>query len=178
MKTVESIFERILWSTRFVVLVAVVSSLVSSLVLFYMATSDVWDLTVHAAGYAFRGLDEAARLDLRNQTVTHVVEVVDGYLLATFLLIFGFGLYELFISDIDIAKGEKAASKILVIETLDDLKARLAKVVLMILIVRIFEQVLHLKVSSALELLMVAGCLVGIGLALWLSHLGEKREPT
>src|SRR5688572_5235843 len=98
MKRLESLFERALWSSRFVVVVAVVASLVASLVLFAMATWDVVSLTQHAFGYVSLSLGDAERLQLRNSTVAHVVEVVDGYLLATFLLIFAFGLYELFIS--------------------------------------------------------------------------------
>src|SRR5688572_4022681 len=100
---IESVFERALWSSRFVVVVAVVASLVASLVLFAMATWDVATLTHHALGYVSFALPDAERLQLRNSIVAHVVEVVDGYLLATFLLIFAFGLYELFISDIDAA---------------------------------------------------------------------------
>ena len=133
-------------------------------------------VTVGDGAYAFGGLDAAARLELRQQTVKHVVEVVDGYLLATFLLIFAFGMYELFISDIDAAKGEKAASKILVIESLDDLKSRLANVILMILVVRVFEKALEVPTGTPIDLLLLAACLVAIGLALWFAHLGQKHS--
>ncbi len=171
----ESLFERALWQARLVVLLAVIATIVSSLVLFFMATWDVVELTWHALGYVSPSLVGEAQADLRRETVAHVVEVVDGYLLATFLLIFGFGLYELFISDIDAAKGERAASKILVIESLDDLKSRLAKVILMILIVRLFEQILTIEQPRPIDLLYVGGCLVAIGLALWLAHHAEHR---
>ena len=86
----------------------------------------------HLGGYASPGLDTAARAVLRSQTVTHIVEVIDGYLLATVLLIFSLGLYELFISKIEAAENSESASGVLLITSLDDLKARLAKVILMI----------------------------------------------
>ena len=176
MNRIESVFERLLWSSRFVVVIAVLATLLSSLVLFAMTTWDVVSLARHALEYASLSLPDTERLILRNTTVTHVVEVVDGYLLATFLLIFAFGLYELFVSDIDAARGERAASRILVIETLDDLKSRLAKVILMILIVKLFERLLGTQDAPAPEPLITAGCLVAIGLALWLSHLGDKKH--
>jgi uncharacterized membrane protein YqhA len=47
--------------------------------------------------------------------------------------------HELFVSDIDEAHRSKASSKILAIEDLGELKNRLAKVILMILIVLLFE---------------------------------------
>ena len=70
--------------------------------------------------------------------VAHVVEVVDGYLLAAIMLIFALGLYELFVSRIEIAEGSEFAERLLLIRSLDDLKDRLAKVVLLILVVKFF----------------------------------------
>jgi len=75
---------------------------------------------------------------MRATTVTHVVEIVDGYLLATILLIFSLGLYELFIGKIEKAEQSETSSSVLLIHRLDDLKNRLAKVILMILIVTVF----------------------------------------
>jgi len=89
------------------------------------------------------------------------------------LILFGLGMYELFISDIDEAKHSKASSAILVIESLDDLKQRLAKVIIMIMIVTIFELALKLKVGSALDLLYLAGAVSLIGLALYLTHASD-----
>lgn len=48
------------------------------------------------------------------------------------MLIFWLGRYELFVSDIDEARATRASSRIPVIGSLDDLKDRLAKVILMI----------------------------------------------
>jgi uncharacterized membrane protein YqhA len=41
------------------------------------------------------------RKELKIEMVAHAVGAIDGFLLATILLIFSLGLYELFISDID-----------------------------------------------------------------------------
>jgi len=100
----------------------------AAIAIFYMATVDVVYLVSHILHYADPALSPEVRKGLHDETITHVVEVVDGYLLATVMLIFGLGMYELFISDIDEAKHSKASSAILVVESLDDLKQRLAKV--------------------------------------------------
>ena len=139
MKLLEAIFEGTLWNSRFVIIAAVMGSLLAGFAIFYMATVDVVNLFLHALHYADSSLTDEARKALHDSTVTHIVEVVDGYLLATVMLIFSLGLYELFISDIDQAHGSRASSKILVISSLDDLKSRLAKVILMILIVTLFR---------------------------------------
>ncbi|MEI7841837.1 MAG: YqhA family protein [Gallionellaceae bacterium] len=173
MKYLESIFEGGLWNSRFVILTAVIGSLFAGFAIFYMATVDVWNLVMHVLHYADSDLTNEARKALHDSTVTHIVEVVDGYLLATVMLIFSLGLYELFISDIDQAHGSKASSKILVISSLDDLKSRLAKVILMILIVTLFEEALNIKIENPLDLLYLGGSIALIAAALYLSHAAE-----
>lgn len=173
MKFLETIFEGTLWNSRFVIMAAVIGSLLAGFAIFYMATVDVVYLVGHALHYADPAMTAEARKVLHDSTVSHIVEVVDGYLLATVLLIFSLGLYELFISDIDQAHGSRASSKILVIGSLDDLKSRLAKVILMILIVTLFEQALNMKLSSPIDLLYLGGSIALIALALYLSHAAE-----
>jgi len=170
----EKIFESFLWKSRLIVLAAVIISLVSSLAMFYMATIDAAYMISHLIDYPT--LADEARLALRSATITHVVELIDGYLLATVLLIFGLGLYELFISKIDEAENSENASQVLLIKSLDDLKTRLAKVILMILIVKYFEYALDMHFKTPLDLLEFAGGIALIGLALYLTHASDKVE--
>ena len=174
----ESAFEGFLWRSRFVVLFAVIASLFTSLTMFYIATVDAYYMATHLIGYASPDMDTPARAAMRAETITHVVEIIDGYLLAAVLLIFALGLYELFISRIDVISNEEehgTASNVLIINSLDDLKARLAKVILMILIVRFFENAISMKFAGPLDLLYLAAGIALIGLALYLSHEGEKH---
>ncbi|MCG6970463.1 MAG: YqhA family protein [Gammaproteobacteria bacterium] len=176
-KKIEKAFEYLLWNSRFVVLFAVISSALTSLIMFYMATVDAFYMITHFVGYASPELQAEARIAFRGETITHAVEIVDGYLLGTVLLIFALGLYELFISRIDIAERSETASNVLIIHSLDSLKTRLAKVILMILIVRFFESAIGLKFETALDLLYLAGGIGLIGLALYLTHDSEKPAP-
>ncbi len=176
MKAVEKFFEGILWESRFSVLFAVVASLFSSLAVFYMATIDAYYMISHLGEYASPALDAVARNALRSATITHVVEIVDGYLLATVLLIFSLGLYELFISKIDQAEKSETSSNVLLITSLDDLKGRLAKVILMILIVKFFEHAISMTFKSPLDLLYLAAGISLLGLALYLSHAADDKH--
>jgi uncharacterized membrane protein YqhA len=176
LKQLELLFEGALWRSRYVILCAVVACMAAGFAIFYMATVDVWYLIAHIVHYADSDMAQTARQELHDTTITHIVGVVDGYLLATFMLIFSLGLYELFISDIDEAHGSKASSKILVIESLDDLKARLAKVILMILIVTLFEQALRIDMKTPLDLLYLGGSIALIGLALYFTHAAEEAR--
>ena len=170
MKKIEHLFEHFLWSSRLVVLIAVIFSLISSIAMFYLATVDATVMLLHLGGYISLDLSLAERVAIRTETIAHVVETIDGYLLATVLLIFALGLYELFISKIDMAENSTTASRVLIIKDLDDLKARLGKVVLMILIVKFFEHALEMHFKTPLDLLSFASGITLIGLALYLSH--------
>ena len=175
MSWLEKFFEGFLWNSRFVVMLAVISSLAAGFAVFYIATVDVFFLLKHVAHYADADMTNLARKALHDDTISHVVEVVDGYLLATIMLIFSLGLYELFISDIDAAQGSKASSRVLVIHDLDDLKNRLAKVIVMIMIVSLFENALEMDMKTTADLLNFGGSIALIGLALFLMHKGESH---
>jgi uncharacterized membrane protein YqhA len=174
---IERRFEALLWNSRLIVLVAVVASLIVSVAMFFVATIDVIGLVSHLGEYADFRLAPEARATLRATTVTHVVEVVDGYLLAAIMLIFALGLYELFVSRIEVAEGSEFASRLLLIRSMDDLKSRLAKVVLLILVVKFFEYALQIDIETPLDLLYLGlGTLLVSG-ALWLSHGKEGTPP-
>jgi len=175
--SIERRFEALLWNSRLIVLVAVVASLVVAGAMFYVATIDVIGLVSHLGAYADFGLAPEARAALRATTVTHVVEVVDGYLLAAIMLIFALGLYELFVSRIEVAEGSEFAARLLLIQSMDDLKSRLAKVVLLILVVKFFEYALQIEIKTSVDLLYLGlGTLLVSG-ALWLSNSKEGPPP-
>ena len=180
MRTWERLFEGALWRSRFIVLLAVVSSLASAVILFLMATADVAGLAVDAVGYATSGPHSTEEYDVFHSAVVgHVISAVDDFLLATVLLIFSLGLYELFISKIEVAQEDaRHSSKILLIQSLDDLKDRLAKVVLMILIVTFFKNVMHTTFDHPLGILYLGVGILFVALALYFTarsgHGGEK----
>jgi len=173
---IEKLFENSLWNSRLVVLSAVVASLLTAFAMFYIATVDVWFMLSHLGDYVSSDLSGEARIKFRSGVVTHVVEIIDGYLLATVMLIFSLGLYELFISKIDAAEESENSSTVLLITSLDDLKNRLAKVILMILIVKFFEHALVMKFHTPLDMLEFAGGIALVGLALYLSHAGDHSS--
>jgi len=172
--TAERYFESMLWNSRFVVLFAVVASLIMAFGIFYVTAIDVYYTIAHLGHY--HELADAERAELKALTVAHIVASVDGFLLGTVMLIFSLGLYELFISPIYAAEAKNAASKILMIKSLDDLKDKLAKVILMILIVMFFEQAIFLKPTDSQGLLFYALAITLVAGALYLSHKAYEKK--
>jgi uncharacterized membrane protein YqhA len=167
MKGLEKYFENLLWGSRLMVLAAVISSLVLSLMLFVITAIDVAGIVAHAGDYL--SATPELKKSLKIEMIAHTVGSIDGFLLATILLIFSLGLYELFISDIDSAKESEQSSKVLVINSLDDLKSKLAKVILMILVVTFFEVSLSMTFTGALDLVYFALGILMVSLALYFS---------
>ena len=88
MKLLETIFESFLWKSRLMVLAAVLVSLASAAAVLYLSTVDAWIMVSHLGDYVSSSLSTEERVTLRAETIKHVVEIIDGYLLATVLLIF------------------------------------------------------------------------------------------
>ncbi|GIK39730.1 MAG: hypothetical protein BroJett011_35630 [Chloroflexota bacterium] len=173
MRQIEQLFEGALWQSRLVVIVAVTASVLVGVGVFYMTTVDTVIMLSHLPQYAYPSLTADARTALRLSLVAEVVAIVDGYLLAAIMLILALGLYELFVSKIGLAEGSEFAPRLLLIRSFDDLKDRLARVVLLILIVKFFQQAVQLKYTDTQDLLFLAVGIVLIGAAIYLSH---KRD--
>ena len=83
------------------------------------------------------------------------------------MLLFSFGLYELFISDIDPAKDDEKENKILAIHSLDQLKDKISKVIVMVLVVSFFQKVGHTEYNGALDMLYFALSITAVAVGLF-----------
>lgn len=169
MKLAERCFERFLWGSRLLVLVGVVASVMVAAGVFYMTTVDVVHLLSRLVVYANPTLSSDLRANLRTETVTYIVKAIDGYLIAAILLIFALGLYELFVSRINIAGSAETGPRLLRVQDLDDLKDRVAKLVLLVLVIEFFQEALKLTYAGAIDLLYLAIGIVLIATAFFLS---------
>jgi uncharacterized membrane protein YqhA len=111
--------KKILENSRYVVFIAVAGSLVATLTLLLFGIYEIGEVLLKIP----QGLVDSKTVVLK------FIEIVDGFLLATVFLIIAVGLYELFIdSTLDLPEW-------LDIKTLDDLKAKLVGVVIIVLAV-------------------------------------------
>ena len=165
---IERIFESILWNTRFFVLFAVVFSILGGIALFVVGSVDIWAVVSNIASTYYNGTHPDK---FHEEIVSGLIGAVDLYLMAVVMFIFGFGLYELFISEVDIAKKE-GVSKILEVHSLDELKDKLGKVIIMVLIVNFFQRVLYTDYIGALNLVYFAISILALALALYFLHKG------
>jgi uncharacterized membrane protein YqhA len=132
-------------------------------------TIQAFRLPLHVVAFFESDLSVSDRSALYTEAIANIAAVIDGYLFATIMLIFAMGLYELFISKIEIAENNELAKRILLIRSIDDLKDRLSKVIFLVLIVKYFEYALHGSYSTPSSLLQLAAGILMIAGALWLT---------
>jgi len=168
MRLLEKIFESTLWNGRLFVILAVIFSMFGSIILFIVASTDIWGMVVKTFEIYVQHQHPE---HFHEELVGVIIGAVDLYLMAIVMLIFSFGVYELFISEIDPAKRTEG-SKILEIHSLDQLKDKLAKVIVMVLVVSFFKKALYTHYSTPLEMLYFAGAILALALGLYFLHKG------
>lgn len=162
-------FESMIWKFRLITLVPVVMSLFGSVSCFVIGTY----AEISVLSRVFQG-----HFTHTNSTllIGKVVGGIDYYLIGIALLIFGYGIYELVISDIDPRQQEASDVRrnLLNIESLDGLKQKLTKVIVVALIVTAFKSMVGFNVTTSTELLMFCAGVLMLAFSAWL--LGQTRN--
>ena len=135
-----NIFEKILWNARYITILSVVLSIVSSFTLLVIGS---WEI-IEAVIFYNPLFDES--ITNNNDLLFKIISAIDLFLIGIVLLIFGFGIYELFVSDIDFTNS-KFNESTLKIKDLDQLKNKIIKVIIIVLIVKFFEKILKFSES-------------------------------
>ncbi len=148
----EQIVEKSLWTVRFLAIVPVVFGIISVVVLFILGSLEI---ILVLGEYVNLIVGKEISENTVAKIMSGVIGGIDLYLIGIVLLIFSFGVYELFISRIDIAR-ESDELQILEVKSLDQLKDKILKVVIVVLIVSFFKRVMELHVNSVMEMLYLA----------------------
>ncbi|XP_042034828.1 uncharacterized protein LOC121781178 [Salvia splendens] len=162
--------EKVIYGCRFFAILAVWGSLIGSFLCF-----------IKGCVYVVSSFQDYL-LD-RGRVISSLVEATDVYLLGTVMLVFGMGLYELFISNLDKAKSTpdgsstyrsnlfglftlKERPRWLEIKTVNELKTKLGHVIVMLLLIGFFDKSKRAVIQSPLDLLcfsasvlLCSGCL-------------------
>lgn len=156
---IEKYFEKVLWSTRYIVLCGVLFSVASAITLFVIGSWEIINGIIHH--------NPSNDPEYHSTLLVEIIGAIDLYLIAVVLMIFGFGIYELFISKIDIARANLDVT-ILEIENLDELKQKIIKVIIMVLIVTFFERILKMDFTTPLEMLYFALSIFALSFGVYL----------
>ena len=157
-------FERLIWRFRLISIVPVLLSLLGSIGCFAIGASEVlaafWRLLRHPIGSS----------SLQAKSIAQMVGGVDYFVIGIALLIFGYGIYELVISDLDPRRDgdDERHTNLLSVNSLESLKHNLTNVIVVALIVSAFKKMIDFEVGNSLELLALCGCVAMLALSAWL----------
>ncbi len=156
-------FEYTLYFTRFLTLLAVFGSLFAAIALFIKGSVIVVDGMIEFVTH------------ITSPEYEHLLEMfvssVDVFLFAMVLIIFGVGIYELFISKIDpVEKKADNRPTWMQVSNVDDLKASLGKVILMVLIVTFFKYSIEVEYGNVNDLLKLGVDIILIAGALFITN--------
>lgn len=171
MKKIEYYFEQFLWKSRFLVLIAVVSSLFGSLVLFAVGTLDIFKVGISAVNY-YLGQSEQ---DIHEFIVKDIILAIDIYLVAVVLLMFGAGVYRLFISPIDQSE-ESGAAHPFNIQTFDELKDKIVRVVILAVIIEFFRAVVDIQFNTPLHAIYLAVSVLALAGSVYLMNMNQGKK--
>ena len=171
MKKVEAVLEKILWNSRFLILIAVVSSLLGSLVLFMVGTMDIFKVARMTFDYYLGRGDQ----DIHEFIITDIILAVDIYLVAVVLLIFGAGAYRLFISPIDESE-DSGVTHPFNIQTFDELKDKIVRVVILAVIIEFFRAVVDIQFSTPLDAIYLALSVLALAASVYLMNLNHDKR--
>ncbi len=153
---------RILAGSRYLVVIAVIGSFLASVVVLLYGGLTVLSIAFDAFTRGVFNVDGAKHL------AVECIEVIDLFLLGTVLYIVALGLYELFIDE------SLPTPPWLVITTLDDLKAKLIGVIVVLLAVTFLAEVVNWNGSPNILALGAA-----VGLILFaLGYILRQGAPT
>jgi uncharacterized membrane protein YqhA len=170
---IESSFETALWKFRLIALLPVVMTAITSLTTFMLGTKE----TIHSIKLVLHDFD--TEIFPVAEVLGEFVGGVDLYLVGIALLIFSYGTYELLISDVSPGrKGNGTSFKgVLDVKSLDDLKEKLVKVLVVALLVVAFKSMIALPIPDRLSLLYYSLTLLLLTFcAFLLSKLGHGKS--
>ncbi|KAG9459620.1 hypothetical protein H6P81_004128 [Aristolochia fimbriata] len=185
-RSTESTIERVIFDFRFLALLAVGGSLAGSLLCFLNGCVYIYEAYKVYWTSCVKGVHTG-------QMVLRLVEAIDVYLAGTVMLIFGMGLYGLFICNVSpdvppntdrALKGSslfgmfalKERPKWMKISSLDELKTKVGHVIVMILLVKMFERSKMVSITTGLDLLSYSVCIFLSSASLYILHNLHKSD--
>lgn len=93
------------------------------------------------------------------------------------MLIFAFGIYELFIGDIEVIDRSEAALRFLAVNSLNQLKENVARLVILVLVIEFFGIALSVQYTQPLDLLYLGLGIVLVSGGIFLNAPRRAREP-
>ena len=151
-----NMFEKFMRGSKYFILIAIFTSILSSIFLF------LWSLEefIISLSYVFEITSK--------ELIVKIITTMDIFLLGIISLIFGWSLYELYIRNPNKNCPEKnKVGKSLIVYSLDELKEKLSKVIIIMLVITFFKYAMYFEYENIYQLLALSISIFFIGLTIY-----------
>ena len=166
-RNLERLFENGLWLLRFITIIPVIFSAIGAIVLFYVGSIEIID-----SFKAILNVSEETEQVLP-KVMSGIIGGIDVYLIGVVMILFSYGIYELFISKIDVGRTENTEVQLLTITSLDQLKDKILKVIVMV--VGLFKRLLELEIKTYTDILFWAISILLIACSSYLMKTNDNH---
>lgn len=142
MVDLKNVERQLLYATRLVTLVAVISSFTGSLLMFWLGLANTWRAFVTQVS------DVGGSLPADDLAVIHLIGALDRFLIAIVLMFFGYGIYVLFVRP-EATPAQLGLPQWLHVESIGQLKQTLAEVIIIVLFVLFLRVALETFAAGA-----------------------------
>jgi len=168
MKQILKTIEYLIWESKIIALLAVISSAVSAIILFVYGSLEILDL-FQGFWQALTGKAQFVKSHI--YLMTKIINAVVLYLVATLMYVMTAGMQSLFIGKMEAAT-DPNAGRILQIQSMEQFKERMIGTIHIILVVLFFRFALTMDYINVLNLVYLS---VGIVLIAGSVYLTNKK---
>jgi uncharacterized membrane protein YqhA len=165
-KNFEGLFARF----RKISIIAVVASGFGAVLMFIIGAVKVFK--AYKSYFFTEALTGTGPLSGANVSIAYLVQAIDAFLIALVMMIFGAGIFSLFVQDE--AVSPKMPSKLFQIRDMAELKQILAELIVVILMVKFLEGALLGSTGTGWGALVLPAAVLMFALAVWILRFEHK----
>ena len=160
----KKILEKLIWNLRLFLIIPIFSLLMISIFLIFISLKKVY-LIIQTWIKWFN-----------IELLWNIVSFMDLILLSLILIIFAWGIYELFIDKITTKDKNNTKAKHLLIKDIDELKESLWKVIVIMLIVNLFKILISFEIKSWEDIIAISISILFLALSIKFLPKKENQE--
>lgn len=169
-KWLDNNVEIVMIKARYLTMIPVIFSYIGAIIMFTVGTVRTYDALITLLDNRWR------------DTQVNLILSVDAYLMGLVLMIFSYGIYDLFISSLDAGGSTpKIRPRWMQFNDIGGLKIILAEVILIIMMIEFFQLALgemeHFKTFEEILIIPIGMVLIAIGMGVFKKLTHEDKPP-
>ena len=166
MKYLIQALEWLFWQTRFIIIIGVFAGLLTTIVLVVLGTIDAYEFLV--TFYKSFGSKKGVSV-IGSTILLKGLKMIELFLAAALMLLFSFGIFQVFIHRISRFENDPEAAKGLIVTNMEQFRDKFLKLIHIVLITIFFKYALMINFSDEKDLLYLSGSIFLVAASIYLA---------